>query len=81
MKLSPYDGIIRIRLKGSAFAISAIMGTPDFYAVFMVTLYTNKELLSILFEKLKSIVIIYSRSLYVYLFNKCPINDNLFLIR
>ena len=49
MKPSPYAGIIRIRLKGSALAISAIMGTPDFYAVFMVTLYTNKEWLSILF--------------------------------
>ena len=31
---TPYAGIIRIRLKGSALAISAIMGTPDFYAVF-----------------------------------------------
>jgi uncharacterized protein Usg len=39
MKPSPYAGIIRIRLKGSALAISAIMGTPDFYAVFIRTLY------------------------------------------
>jgi hypothetical protein len=35
MKSSPYAGIIRIRLKGSALAVSAIMGTPDFYAVFI----------------------------------------------
>ncbi len=33
-KQSPYAGIIRIRLKGSAHAISANKGTPDFYAVF-----------------------------------------------
>jgi hypothetical protein len=32
---SPYAGIIRIRLKGSALAISAIIGTPDLYAVYI----------------------------------------------
>jgi hypothetical protein len=31
---SPYAGIIRIRFKGFGIAVSAIIGTPDFYAVF-----------------------------------------------
>ena len=47
MKSSPYAGIIRIRLKGSALAVSAIMGTPDFYAVFMLGLYHKDFALSI----------------------------------
>ena len=51
MKPSPYAGIIRIRLKGSALAISAIMGTPDFYAVFIWVLYYKRVNMSILFLK------------------------------
>ena len=66
MKSSPYAGIIRIRLKGLALAISAIMGTPDFYAVFMSGLYHEKSRLSIVSRKLFLLGLIQLHSKIVY---------------